>query len=91
MLKRKCFLQKMFATSFRIERALKKISDVLIESTVDPDARILRGVVRVGPLGENLLLVFDKKVDVVLMCKDVPTKPLLKQIVDQFLEQIEVI
>lgn len=91
MLKRKRFLQKMFATGFRIERALKKISDVLIESTVDPDARILRGVVRVGPLGENLLLVFDKKVDVVLMCKDVPTKSLLKQIVDQFLEQIEVI
>jgi hypothetical protein len=69
---------------------LKKISDVLVESDESADARILRGVVRVGPLGENLLLVFDKKVDVVLMCKDVPTKSLLKQIVDQFLEQVEV-
>jgi hypothetical protein len=85
-----CLKRKVIINVFRVERGLKKVSDVLIETSGDQEARLLRGVVRVGPLGENILLNFDKAVNVVLLCKDVPSVSLLKQIVDELPNHVEV-
>lgn len=73
-----------------MEHGLKKISDNLVEESKDTDSRLLCGVIRVGQLGEGLLMSFDKKVDVVLRCRDIPTLSLLTQIVADLPNQIDV-
>ena len=52
--------------------------------------RILKGLMRVGPLAKDLLLVGDKEVDLVVICENRPTRQLLQRIVDHLPKQLQV-
>lgn len=71
-----------------VEKTLKKVSDKFSEEAKDEsdNDRLLRGVIRVGPLGEHLLLKTDESVDAVLLCRDIPSLTLLQRIVNEFEE-----
>jgi len=64
-----------------IEKALKKVSDLVGDSGTASDREIL-GVARVGDLAKGLLLTGDKEVQLVLMCKTKPTLKKLQEIAD---------
>ncbi|CAD5210256.1 unnamed protein product [Bursaphelenchus xylophilus] len=73
-----------------VEKALKKISDKLTEENGENDGeRTLRGVIRVGPLGEHLLLKTDKQINTVLLCREIPTISLLQKLVQLFPQNVE--
>lgn len=74
-----------------VERTLKSVSSIHVNAeTSNEDSRLLRGVVRVGPLGEGLLIKDETVLDTNLMCKDWPTASLLQQIVDEFPNHVDV-
>jgi zinc finger RNA-binding protein len=52
--------------------------------------RLMKGLMRVGPLAKGLLLTGDKDVDLVVICAQKPTKPLLQRIVDLLPSQLQV-
>ncbi|CAD5206945.1 unnamed protein product [Bursaphelenchus okinawaensis] len=73
-----------------VEKTLKKISDKLKEENGETgDDRLLRGVIRVGYLGEHLLLKTDKIIHTVLLCRDIPSISLLQKLVDIFVENVD--
>ncbi|KAI6197586.1 hypothetical protein M3Y94_01242100 [Aphelenchoides besseyi] len=74
---------------FLVERTLKKLSEIHVDPKDPEGTRQLRGVVRVGALANGLLCKFDKKVHVVLTCKEVPTIKLLQETVDSFLNYVD--
>ncbi|RWS09781.1 zinc finger RNA-binding protein-like protein [Dinothrombium tinctorium] len=51
--------------------------------------RILKGLMRVGPLAKNLLLSGDREVDLVVICAEKPTKQLLQRVVDNLPKQLQ--
>ncbi len=51
----------------------------------------LKGVMRVGPLAKGLLLRADSKVDLVLLCSEVPTKSLLKEVSSKLTKHLETV
>ncbi|CAG2110647.1 unnamed protein product [Medioppia subpectinata] len=53
--------------------------------------RLMKGLVRVGPLAKGLLLSGDKEVDLVVICAQKPTKPLLQRIVDLLPSQLQIV
>ncbi|XP_053203115.1 zinc finger RNA-binding protein-like isoform X2 [Panonychus citri] len=53
--------------------------------------RILRGLMRVGPLAKNLLLVGDKEVDLVIICSDKPTNQLVMRVMNHLPKQLELV
>lgn len=85
------FLFKLLNT---VEEALKLVSDDLMvpvkqEENGDADSnetkaptRVLKGLMRVGPAAEELLLSGDDAADVVVMCAEKPTKGLQQQVLD---------
>ncbi|KAF5923089.1 hypothetical protein HPG69_014493, partial [Diceros bicornis minor] len=83
------------------ERALKLVSDTLAEensgspeqegrehSGIDPSARILKGVMRVGLLAKGLLLRGDRSVQLALLCSQKPTHSLLQRVTEQLPQQL---
>ncbi|CAG2170358.1 unnamed protein product [Oppiella nova] len=52
--------------------------------------RLMKGLMRVGPLAKGLLLTGDKDVDLVVICAQKPTKPLLQRIVDLLPSQLQI-
>ncbi|XP_041912452.1 zinc finger RNA-binding protein isoform X1 [Alosa sapidissima] len=83
------------------ERALKLVSDSLLEKeacgdaqdaehekTVDPQARMLKGVMRVGILAKGLLLHGDRNVQLILLAAKKPTCSLLKTVAEQLPSQL---
>ncbi|KAL4608036.1 zinc finger RNA-binding protein-like isoform X1 [Arapaima gigas] len=74
------------------ERALKLVSDSLMEGVADgngqdkaadPQARTLKGVMRVGILAKGLLLRGDRNVELILLSAKKPTAALLLRIAEQ--------
>ncbi|KAI6182376.1 DZF domain-containing protein [Aphelenchoides bicaudatus] len=84
-----------------VEKSLKKTSDLLsekLQSTVVAEEkdmetseknRVLRGVIRVGVLGDRLMMKSDRQINAVLLCKDIPTVSLLQSVTGIFMENIE--
>ncbi|KAI6178809.1 hypothetical protein M3Y98_00541700 [Aphelenchoides besseyi] len=76
-----------------VESTLKYISDRLGEQSEKPNEveqhRLLKGVIRTGPLGDRLLLKSDEEITAVLVCSKYPTVSLLQQIVSMFVESIK--
>jgi len=75
-----------------IEKALKRVSDKLIEKEGEVEERKLTGVARVGDLAKGLLLKGDKEVNLVVMCDKKPTISLMETItvaLKQELEEVE--
>ncbi|XP_051550085.1 zinc finger RNA-binding protein-like isoform X1 [Myxocyprinus asiaticus] len=81
------------------ERALKLVSDSLLEeaaSTSDDitdkhsecQARVLKGVMRVGSLAKGLLLRGDRNVQLILLAAKKPTVLLLKTVAEQLPKQL---
>ncbi|XP_076880165.1 zinc finger RNA-binding protein isoform X4 [Brachyhypopomus gauderio] len=82
------------------ERALKLVSDVLLEqeaTTEDKDAtdklgesqgRVLKGVMRVGILAKGLLLHGDRNVQLILLAAKKPTVSLLNSIANELPKQL---
>ncbi|XP_066552280.1 zinc finger RNA-binding protein isoform X2 [Amia ocellicauda] len=85
------------------ERALKLVSDSLLEKedekkeeeeedkdkvTVDPQARMLKGVMRVGILAKGLLLHGDRNVELILLSAKKPTVSLLDRIAEQLPKEL---
>ncbi|RXN03360.1 zinc finger RNA-binding -like isoform X2 [Labeo rohita] len=84
------------------ERALKLVSDSLLEKeacAVDDDsdvtdkqpesqARILKGVMRVGILAKGLLLRGDRNVQLILLAAKKPTASLLRTVAEQLPKQL---
>ncbi|XP_051551025.1 zinc finger RNA-binding protein [Myxocyprinus asiaticus] len=81
------------------ERALKLVSDSLLEEAVsatddktdkqsDSQARILKGVMRVGILAKGLLLRSDRNVQLILLAAKKPTATLLKTVAEQLPKQL---
>lgn len=83
------------------ECALKLVSDTLVEeksrgpelegrdrSGVNPSARILKGVMRVGLLAKGLLLRGDRTVQLILLCSQKPTHALLQRVTEQLPQQL---
>jgi hypothetical protein len=62
-----------------IEKALKRISDAFAKEN-DGGEREMMGVARVGDVAKGLLLTGDKEVNLVVMCCNKPTMPLLETI-----------
>ena len=58
------------------EDNLKEVAEALNTTEV----KKISGMVRVGDLSKGLLLASDRSVDLVLLCKDTPTKTLLSEI-----------
>ena len=54
------------------------------------ESRILRSVVRVGPLAKGLLLHDDLNVHLVVLCSEKPTRTLLDTVVDRLTKQLQV-
>ncbi|XP_054159584.1 zinc finger RNA-binding protein-like [Oppia nitens] len=52
--------------------------------------RLMKGLMRVGPLAKGLLLTGDKEVDLVVICSKKPTKHLLQRIVDLLPTQLQI-
>ncbi|XP_054529850.1 zinc finger RNA-binding protein 2 isoform X3 [Pan troglodytes] len=86
------------------ERALKLVSDVLAEedrghreeegdkrSSVVPQTRVLKGVMRVGILAKGLLLRGDRNVHLALLCSEKPTHSLLRRIAQQLPRQLQMV
>ncbi|XP_058393524.1 zinc finger RNA-binding protein 2 isoform X2 [Diceros bicornis minor] len=86
------------------ERALKLVSDTLAEensgspeqegrehSGIDPSARILKGVMRVGLLAKGLLLRGDRSVQLALLCSQKPTHSLLQRVTEQLPQQLPMV
>ncbi|XP_055106394.1 zinc finger RNA-binding protein 2 isoform X7 [Symphalangus syndactylus] len=86
------------------ERALKLVSDSLAEedqgrreeegdkrSSVAPQTRVLKGVMRVGILAKGLLLRGDRNVRLALLCSEKPTHSLLRRIVQQLPRQLQMV
>uniref|UniRef100_A0A665TP93 Zinc finger RNA-binding protein n=1 Tax=Echeneis naucrates TaxID=173247 RepID=A0A665TP93_ECHNA len=63
------------------ERALKLVSDSLLEKETPNSARLLKGVMRVGILAKGLLLRGDRNVELILLTAKKPTITLLKSII----------
>ncbi|XP_016118404.1 zinc finger RNA-binding protein-like [Sinocyclocheilus grahami] len=87
------------------ERALKLVSDSLLEKeacAADDDdsdvtdkqsesqARVLKGVVRVGILAKGLLLRGDRNVQLILLAAKKPTTSLLRTVAEQMPKQLAV-
>ncbi|RWS27813.1 zinc finger RNA-binding protein-like protein [Leptotrombidium deliense] len=53
--------------------------------------RILKGLMRIGPLAKNLLLSGDRDVGLVVICAEKPTKQLLQRVVDNLPKQLQAI
>ncbi|KAG7487968.1 hypothetical protein MATL_G00028980 [Megalops atlanticus] len=83
------------------ERALKLVSDSLLEKDgpktdeeskdkvkVDPQARMLKGVMRVGILAKGLLLHGDRTVQLILLAAKKPTTSLLNTIAEQLPKEL---
>ncbi|XP_036376576.1 zinc finger RNA-binding protein isoform X4 [Megalops cyprinoides] len=83
------------------ERALKLVSDSLLEKEgpkmdeeskdkvkVDPQARMLKGVMRVGILAKGLLLHGDRTVQLILLADKKPTTSLLNTIAEQLPKEL---
>lgn len=51
--------------------------------------RMLRGLMRIGPLAKNLLLSGDREVDLVIVCSDKPTVQLVQRVVEHLPKQLE--
>uniref|UniRef100_A0A8C2YY97 Interleukin enhancer binding factor 3a n=1 Tax=Cyclopterus lumpus TaxID=8103 RepID=A0A8C2YY97_CYCLU len=71
----------------RVECALKTVSDQMdtpkdnkLNTDVDSQERILRGVMRVGLVAKGLLLTGDKDLELVLLCSKKPTITLLNKV-----------
>ncbi|XP_034802615.2 zinc finger RNA-binding protein 2 isoform X3 [Pan paniscus] len=86
------------------ERALKLVSDALAEedrghreeegdkrSSVVPQTRVLKGVMRVGILAKGLLLRGDRNVRLALLCSEKPTHSLLRRIAQQLPRQLQMV
>ncbi|XP_017702645.1 PREDICTED: zinc finger RNA-binding protein 2 [Rhinopithecus bieti] len=86
------------------ERALKLVSDTLAEedqggreeeggkrSSVARQARVLKGVMRVGILAKGLLLRGDRNVRLALLCSKKPTHSLLRRIAQQLPQQLQMV
>ncbi|XP_031610087.1 interleukin enhancer-binding factor 3-like [Oreochromis aureus] len=84
-----------------VECALKTVSDQMDApkddeanteaQSEDSQARVLRGVMRVGLVAKGLLLKGDKNVELVLLCSNKPTVALLKQVAEKLSAQLETI
>uniref|UniRef100_A0A3Q3BGY7 Interleukin enhancer binding factor 3a n=1 Tax=Kryptolebias marmoratus TaxID=37003 RepID=A0A3Q3BGY7_KRYMA len=81
-----------------VECALKSVSDQMDGHNGDcgpaeagSDERILRGVMRIGPVAKGLLLKGDKALDLVLLCSSWPTTTLLTEVAERLTKQLEVI
>ncbi|XP_017558071.1 zinc finger RNA-binding protein [Pygocentrus nattereri] len=82
------------------ERALKLVSDSLleqeattqskdtVEKPLDPQRRVLKGVMRVGILAKGLLLHGDRNVQLILLAAKKPTVSLLNSIAEQLPKQL---
>uniref|UniRef100_A0A673KIL1 Zinc finger RNA-binding protein-like n=1 Tax=Sinocyclocheilus rhinocerous TaxID=307959 RepID=A0A673KIL1_9TELE len=81
------------------ERALKLVSDSLLEKEAcaaddddddddDSQARVLKGVVRVGILAKGLLLRGDRNVQLILLATKKPTASLLRTVAEQMPKQL---
>ncbi|XP_041086780.1 zinc finger RNA-binding protein-like isoform X2 [Polyodon spathula] len=75
------------------ERALKLVSDSLLEKEDDPDksktdCRVLKGVMRVGILAKGLLLHGDRNVELILLSAKKPTVSLLQKIAELLPKQL---
>nr|XP_015220803.1 PREDICTED: zinc finger RNA-binding protein 2 [Lepisosteus oculatus] len=83
------------------ERALKLVSDSLLEKEEpkededskdkvkeDPQARMLKGVMRVGILAKGLLLHGDRTVELILLSAKKPTVSLLSRIAEQLPKEL---
>lgn len=53
--------------------------------------RFLKGLMRIGPLAKNLLLVGDREVDLVVICADKPTRQILERVAEYLPKQLAVI
>uniref|UniRef100_A0A665TEB1 Zinc finger RNA-binding protein n=1 Tax=Echeneis naucrates TaxID=173247 RepID=A0A665TEB1_ECHNA len=73
------------------ERALKLVSDSLLEKETPNSARLLKGVMRVGILAKGLLLRGDRNVELILLTAKKPTITLLKSIAKQLPKELEAI
>uniref|UniRef100_A0A3Q1FPA8 Interleukin enhancer-binding factor 3-like n=1 Tax=Acanthochromis polyacanthus TaxID=80966 RepID=A0A3Q1FPA8_9TELE len=76
-----------------VECALKSVSDQMDTRKDDKEtteARVLRGVMRVGLVAKGLLLKGDKDLELVLLCSNKPTITLLKQVAEKLTAQLEV-
>ncbi|KAL4663474.1 hypothetical protein H8957_013641 [Semnopithecus entellus] len=86
------------------ERALKLVSDTLAEedqggreeeggkrSGVARQARVLKGVMRVGILAKGLLLRGDRNVRLALLCSKKPTHSLLRRIAQHLPRQLQMV
>lgn len=82
-----------------VEKTLKSVSDKLateeakpedpaMETNVEAD-RMLKGVMRVGLLAKNIVLVTDTEVELVVLCAKIPTMALLQKVVDLFPQYVE--
>ena len=58
--------------------------------SADPQARMLKGVMRVGILAKGLLLHGDKNVQLILLAAKKPTCSLLKMVAEQLPSQLAV-
>lgn len=85
-------LDFVFKLLDRVEEALKLVSDDLMVTPADANmdeveikvpTRVLKGLMRVGPAAEQLLLATDDETDVVVMCADKPTKLLQKRVMER--------
>ncbi|XP_040002309.1 interleukin enhancer-binding factor 3-like isoform X2 [Xiphias gladius] len=81
-----------------VECALKTVSDQMdttkdrkesTEARSESQERVLRGVMRVGLVAKGLLLKGDKDLELVLLCSDKPTIPLLQQVAEKLTAQLE--
>nr|XP_019939875.1 PREDICTED: interleukin enhancer-binding factor 3-like isoform X1 [Paralichthys olivaceus] len=87
----------------RVESALKTVSDQMDTSkenkddteteteSIDSEDRVLRGVMRVGLVAKGLLLKGDKDLELVLLCSNKPTIPLLMEVSEKLTAQLEAI
>ncbi|XP_034044620.1 zinc finger RNA-binding protein-like [Thalassophryne amazonica] len=83
-----------------VEWALKAISEQMNaskdceenaeEKSAGSEDRLIRGVVRVGALGNGLLLKGDMNLDMVLLCSVKPTVTLLQEVAENLIAQLEV-
>uniref|UniRef100_A0A8C5BLL1 Zinc finger RNA binding protein 2 n=1 Tax=Gadus morhua TaxID=8049 RepID=A0A8C5BLL1_GADMO len=70
------------------ERALKLVSDSLLEKEAPSPGRLLKGVMRVGILAKGLLLHGDRNVELILLTAKKPTAALLQSIVVQLPKEL---
>uniref|UniRef100_A0A8C9YQJ7 Zinc finger RNA-binding protein n=1 Tax=Sander lucioperca TaxID=283035 RepID=A0A8C9YQJ7_SANLU len=71
------------------ERALKLVSDSLLEKETPNSGRLLKGVMRVGILAKGLLLHGDRNVELILLTAKKPTISLLKNIAKHLPKELE--